>query len=124
MAWFILARLLFTGAVVYSAFLLRPLGPELAGNLLFGVGLAFADIVTYYRTALKNRGELIYEEPPIHTFDTGRFREETMAFPPSVTVKDYTWGGSQGYLVPLAGGKSQRYPTIIQIVPAPPGERR
>ena len=45
MAWFILARLLFTGAVVYSAFLLRPLGPELAGNLLFGVGLAALAVV-------------------------------------------------------------------------------
>jgi hypothetical protein len=91
---------------------------------LFGVTLGFADIVTYYRTALKNRGELVYQEPPVHMFETGRFREQTMAFPPSVTVKDYTWGGSQGYLVPLAGGKSERYPTIIQIVPVPPGERR
>ena len=29
-------------------------------------------------------------------FDVGRFREETMAFPPGVTVKDYTWAGSAG----------------------------
>ena len=28
MAWFILARLLFTGAVAYTAFLLRPVGPD------------------------------------------------------------------------------------------------
>jgi hypothetical protein len=88
---------------------------------LFGSNASFADLVSYYRTVLKNRGELLYEEPPIHTFDIGRFREETMAFPPSVTIKDYTWGGAQGYLVPLAGAKSQRYPTIIQIVPALPG---
>jgi hypothetical protein len=54
-------------------------------------------------------------------FDVGRFREETMAFPPGVSVKDYTWGGSNGYLVPAAGGKAQRFRTIIQIVPAPPG---
>jgi hypothetical protein len=88
---------------------------------LFGTNTTFADTVAYYRTMLKTRGELVYEEPPIHMFDVGRFREETMAFPPGVTVKDYTWGGSNGYLVPGAGGKSQRFRTIIQIVPAPPG---
>ena len=38
-------------------------------------------------------------------FDTGRFREEAMAFPPSVTVKDYTWGGKGGYLNPIRGGQ-------------------
>jgi hypothetical protein len=53
-------------------------------------------------------------------FDIGRFREETMAFPPSVTVKDYTWGGSAGYLNPKEGGEPARFKTIIQIVPAPP----
>jgi hypothetical protein len=57
-------------------------------------------------------------------FETGRFREETMAFPPSVTVKDYTWGGSQGYLNPKRGAKPARFVTIIQIVPAPPGVSR
>jgi uncharacterized protein YacL len=45
MAWFILARVLFAGAVVYSALLLRPLGPEPVGNLLFGLGLAALAIV-------------------------------------------------------------------------------
>lgn len=91
---------------------------------LFGVAAPFADIVAYYRNVLRSRGSLVFEQPPVHMFETGRFREESMAFPPSVTVKDYTWGGSQGYLVPLAGGRSERYPTIIQIVPAPPGARR
>jgi hypothetical protein len=57
-------------------------------------------------------------------FDTGRFREETMAFPPSVTVKDYTFGGSQGYLNPKRGAKPARFATVIQIVPAPPGAAR
>ena len=42
---------------------------------------------------LKDRGELVFDAPAMHMFDTGRFREEAMAFPPSVTVKDYTWGG-------------------------------
>ena len=87
---------------------------------LYGTQAPFADIVQFYRNTLKQRGELVFEQPPIHQFDIGRFREETMAFPPSVTVKDYTWGGSAGYLNPKAGAKPERYPTIIQIVPNPP----
>jgi hypothetical protein len=88
---------------------------------LFGTTASFADIVNYFRTTLKQRGELVYEEPPIHQFDIGRYREETMAFPPSVTVKDYTWGGSAGYLNPKRGATPQRFKTIIQVVPAGPG---
>ena len=38
-----------------------------------------------------------------------------------MTVKDYTWGGSQGYLNPKRGGTPERFRTIIQIVPVPPG---
>ena len=88
---------------------------------LFGTNASFADIVAYYRSALKQRGELVYEEPPVHMFDVGRFREETMAFPPGITVKDYTWGGSPGYLNPFAGPEGQRFKTIIQAVPSPAG---
>jgi hypothetical protein len=91
---------------------------------LFGTNTSFADIVAYYRTILKQRGELVFEAPAIHMFEIGRFREETMAFPPSVTVKDYTWGGSQGYLNPKRGAKPARFSTIIQIVPVPPGAGR
>jgi uncharacterized protein YacL len=40
MAWFILARLLFTVAVAYTAFQLRPVGPDPLANVLFGFGLA------------------------------------------------------------------------------------
>jgi uncharacterized protein YacL len=40
MAWYIMARLLFTGAVAYTAFLLRPVGPDPLVNVLFGLGLA------------------------------------------------------------------------------------
>jgi uncharacterized protein YacL len=40
MAWFILARLVFTGAVAYTAFLLRPVGPDPLANILFALGLA------------------------------------------------------------------------------------
>ena len=87
---------------------------------LFGTNTGFAEIVNYYRTVLKQKGELIYEEPAIHQFDIGKFREDTMAFPPSVTIKDYTWGGSGGYLNPKRGRQPDRYKTVIQIVPAPP----
>jgi hypothetical protein len=85
---------------------------------LFGSTASFADLVTYYRGVLKERGELVFEAPAVHMFDTGRFREESMAFPPSVTIKDYTWGGKGGYLNPIRGGQPARFPTIIQIVPA------
>ena len=86
---------------------------------LFGTNAGFVEIVNYYRTLLKQRGELVYEAPSIHQVDIGRFREETMAFPPSVTIKDYTWGGSAGYLNPKRGKQPARFKTIIQIVPNP-----
>lgn len=86
---------------------------------LFGTAADFTQIVTYYRTVLKQRGELVYELPPIHMFEVGRFREESMAFPPGVTVKDYTWGGSEGYINPKPAAQPARFRTIIQIVPAP-----
>jgi predicted amidohydrolase len=86
---------------------------------IFGTNASYAEAVNYYRTVLKQRGEVVYEEPPVHMFDVGRFREETMAFPPGVTVKDYTWAGSAGYLNPRFGAQPARFKTIIQIVPAP-----
>jgi hypothetical protein len=88
---------------------------------LFGTTASFADLVTYYRNVLKDRGELVFDAPAVHMFDMGRFREESMAFPPSVTVKDYTWGGKGGYLNPQRGGQPARFPTILQIVPATAG---
>ena len=88
---------------------------------LFGVSSSFADMVNYYRAALKQKGTELFATPPTYQFEIGRFREEDMAFPPSVTVKDYTFGGSAGYPNPKAGVQPARFPTIIQIVPAPPG---
>lgn len=88
---------------------------------LYGADSDFTQIVAWYRTALKQKGELIFEEPPVHMFDIGRYKEETMAFTPSVTVKDYTWAGSAGYLNPKPGGTPARFKTIIQVVPNPPG---
>jgi hypothetical protein len=85
---------------------------------LFGTISSFSALVSYYRTLLKQRGELIFEAPATHQFDTGRFREESMAFPPSVTIKDYQSEISQGYPNPRAGAQPTRFPTVIQIVPA------
>jgi hypothetical protein len=87
---------------------------------IYGSTSPFADIVTYYRTQLDEKGNLVFREPPTHMFEVGRFREETMAFPPGVTVKDWTWGGSQGYPNPKLGAQPQRFPTIIMIVPPQP----
>lgn len=91
---------------------------------LFGVAASFPEMVLFYRTALMQRGNELFESPPTHQFEIGRFRDETMAFPPSVTIKDYTWGGSAGYPNPNRGKPPERFPTIIQIVPAPPGSQQ
>ena len=63
---------------------------------IFGTTAPFADLVNYYRTQLKDRGNLVFEEPPTHMFEIGRFREESMTFPPSVTIKDWTFGRLAG----------------------------
>jgi hypothetical protein len=91
---------------------------------LFGADLPFAALVKYYQSALKNRGTLVFDAPATHVFEIGRFREETMAFPPGVTVKDYTWNGSAGYMNPKRDGQPVRFPSVIQIVPAPAGTPR
>jgi hypothetical protein len=87
---------------------------------LFGTTATYADVVAYYRTQLRDKGDSVYDQPPTHMFQVGRFRDETMAFPPGVTVKDWTWGGSQGYPNPKLGAEPARFPSIIMIVPAPP----
>ncbi len=91
---------------------------------IFGSTAAFNDLVTYYRTQLKEKGNLVFQEPPTHMFEIGKFNDETMAFPPGVTIKDWTMGGSQGYPNPKPGAQPARFPSIIMIVPAPPGSQR
>jgi hypothetical protein len=86
---------------------------------LFGADAPFAEVVSYYQKLLKVKGELVFEEPATHMFDIGRFQEATMAFPPSVTVKDYTWGGMQGYANPKPNAQPASFKTIVQIVPTP-----
>ncbi len=90
---------------------------------LFGTNSEFEAMVRYYRNVLRERGNRVFDEPPTHIFEVGRFREREMAFPPSVTIKDYAWNGSEGYLNPV-GEEPARFRTIIQIVPSPPQSRR
>ena len=90
---------------------------------LFGTTATFAELVGYYRTQTGEKGDLVFKDPPTHMFTGGtlpRYREETMAFPPSVTVKDWTSDGSPGYPNPKIGAQPQRFPSVIMIVP-PPG---
>ena len=87
---------------------------------LFGSTASFSDLVTWYRNVLKQRGELVFETPATHEFDVGRFREESMAFPPGVTIKEYKSDMSEGYPNPKPGAQPARFPTVIQIVPVPP----
>ena len=82
---------------------------------------SFPEVVAFYRTALKQRGDLVFDAPATHEFSLGRFREETMAFPPSVTVKEFQSQVSQGYPNPDPAGQPATFPTVIQFVPAPAG---
>ncbi len=59
MAWFIMARLLFTGAVAYTAFLLRPVGPDPLVNVLFGLALAGLAVVLRVDVARSRAHELL-----------------------------------------------------------------
>ena len=88
---------------------------------LFGTNLSFQDMVSYYSTILDERGDRVFDAPATHQFDTARFRDDEMTYRPSVTIKDYTSNGSEGYLNPVPGAEPARYQTVIQIATAPPG---
>jgi hypothetical protein len=83
---------------------------------LFGTNAPFADIVLFYKNQQKTGGRELFKTPAMQQFDLGKFDEDTMAFPPSVVVKDYTWENSAGYLY-VKGTTEKRYRTVIQIVP-------
>ena len=72
---------------------------------IFGSGAPYTDLVAYYRTVLKQKGEIIFKVPATHQFEVGKYREETMAFPPGVTVKDFQSAVSEGYPNPKPGGQ-------------------
>ena len=90
---------------------------------LFGSTASFVDLVAFYRNVLKLRGELVFDAPATHQFDVGRFREETMAFPPGVTIKEFQSQMSLGYPNPRLGQQPTHFPTVIQIVPVTPEAR-
>lgn len=91
---------------------------------LFGTQATFEEMVRYYAAMLDEKGDRVFDAPAVHIFEVGRFRERTMAFPPGVTVKDYTWNSSEGYLNPTSHAGNERFPTIIQIVALPADQRR
>ena len=84
---------------------------------LYGSAAGYTELIAYYRTLLKQRGTAVFESPATHIFEVGKYDENAMAFPPSVTIKDYASGGNGGYLNPKPGPSPQRFPTVIQIVP-------
>jgi hypothetical protein len=86
---------------------------------IYGSTVPYAELVAFYKTVLKQKGDELFEAPPTHQFETGKFRDEAMAFVPSVTIKDYTYGGSSGYPNPKKDATPARFPSVIQIVPAP-----
>jgi hypothetical protein len=83
---------------------------------LFGSTASFLDLVTYYRKQLGKSGDLVFDAPATYEFLVGRFREETMAFPPGVTIKEFKSAISEGYPNPKVGAQPARFPTVIQIV--------
>ena len=89
---------------------------------LFGTNVSFQEMVSYYSTLLDERGDRVFDAPASHQFDTARFRDDEMTYRPSVTIKDYTWNGSDGYLNPVPGAEPARYQTVIQIATAPPAD--
>jgi len=84
---------------------------------LFGTNAAYSEIVGYYKNVMRNGGRTIFEAPAMQQWELAKFQDQTMAFPPSIVVKDYSWGGSEGYLF-VDGTTEKRFKTIIQIVPA------
>ena len=90
---------------------------------LYGTTASFTEMLAYYRTLLKQKGSPIFDAPAVYIFEIGKYDENQMAFPPSVTVKDYSGDGNGGYLNPRPGASPERFPTILQIVPPPAGAR-
>jgi len=83
---------------------------------IFGTMAPYLDTLAYYKQLLRDGGRELFKTPAMQQFDIGRFQDQTMVYPPSVVVKDYT--GTPGYLF-VTGTKEQRFPTVIQIVPNP-----
>src|SRR5262245_45479416 len=57
---------------------------------IFGSTTGFTELVTYYRTVLKDKGNLVLQDPTTHMFEMGKFKTDKIAIPQGVTVKDIT----------------------------------
>ncbi|MGE5243822.1 MAG: hypothetical protein ACM3SQ_06315 [Betaproteobacteria bacterium] len=88
---------------------------------VFGSTASYGDLVAYYRNVLRQKGDEVFDVPATYEFDIDKFREDTMAFPPSVTIKDFQSAVSQGYPNPKPAAQPAYFPSIIQIVPSRPG---
>ena len=67
-----------------------------------------------------SRGATLFTKLRRHISSTSAgSTNDTMAFPPGVTIKDFQSDLSQGFPNPKPGGQPARFPTIIQIVPVP-----
>ncbi len=84
---------------------------------LFGTNAGFGEVVAYYKQTLRDGGRELFKSPAMQQFDLGKFQDQTMAYPPSVVVKDYASTGSGSLHV--AGVTQKRFKTVIQIVPVP-----
>jgi len=82
---------------------------------LFGSTMPYSDVLAFYKTQLRSGGNEIFRTPAMQQFDLGSFRAETMAYRPSVVLKDY--GGSGAAYLHVTGTTEKRYQTVIQIVP-------
>jgi hypothetical protein len=61
------------------------------------------------RIVLEEKGNLMFQDPPTHMFEIGKFTEETMAFPPGVTIKDWMWARLPGYPNAKIGAQPARF---------------
>jgi hypothetical protein len=113
------ASLGISGVIYPGSEFLRSITLELGQRCyLFGTKALFAEVVTYYKQALKDSGRELFKAPAMQQFDIAKFQDKTMAYPPAVTVKDYTFNNSEGYLQ-VDGLTQKRFKTVIQIVPVP-----
>lgn len=86
---------------------------------LYGTNAGYVEIVNYYKNVLRERGRELFRGPVMHLFEIGRFRKESMAVPMGVVVKDFTWGGREGF-THVNGAAVETYRTVIQVVPVVP----
>ena len=80
------------------------------------------------RNTLRDGGHELFKAPAMQQFDLGKFRDDAMAYPPSVVVKDYTWtidgDPSAGYLVIDGASKSASRRSSRSCRPPPSSDAR